>query len=264
VRTKPSISIVGAGNVGYHLSRALFDAGYPIKQVVSRSRNSAADIARYTKADICSPDNLSLQDTDIWLISVSDDAISEVATILHRTKGIVLHTSGSTDINVLDRFKERAGVLYPLQTFSRQVEMQYDDIPYLIEARGEITRKTLEHIVREISGKYRETDSLTRMKVHIAAVFACNFSNHMAAVAEKILAENNLTFDLLHPLIEKTHQKMAGNSPSAVQTGPAARGDESILKRHVELLKEHPDLAGLYDAISSQIIEYRKKAVNNE
>jgi predicted short-subunit dehydrogenase-like oxidoreductase (DUF2520 family) len=259
VQSQPSISIVGAGNVGFHLAIALHDAGFLIHSIVSRTRRKAEETAGRTGARVA--DDLSERDhdPDMFLLCVPDDKVPHASEALAGTRAVVAHTSGSTGIDVLKEHGPRAGVLYPLQTFTRGADMEYSDIPFLVEAKSETTEKLLCMLAERISGKMRITDSSTRLHVHMAAVFACNFGNHMAAIAEKLLEETEIGFEILVPLLDQTYHKIRTMSPSEAQTGPAVRKDQGTMDKHLKALANHPELHELYLRISNHISRTEQK-----
>ncbi len=234
-----SISIIGAGNVGWHLAGAFKQADYQIRLI---SRNSSdTDHLDYVP--------------DLYLICTQDTEIEALAGSLSSSGAIVAHTSGGTGLEVFTEKQGRYGVFYPLQTFIKGQGMDYSTIPFLLEGSDPQTVTALQGLAERISGNFRIVDSLTRRKVHLAAVFACNFSNHMFAAASRILDDIDLDLEIIKPLIEQTFRKLDNISPTEAQTGPAVRGDETTMKRHMDLLRADPDLQELYQKISQNIIK---------
>ncbi len=248
-----NISIIGAGNVAVHLGAALQHAGHRIIQVYSRTADHANVLALKLNAQAIS--NLIDLDknAEFYIIALKDDAIAEIAGLLRLPGKIVVHTSGSVSMQSLETVSERLGVFYPLQTFSKQRDIDFKNIPIFLEASDESVYEILESLAESISGQVFEADSGRRKILHIAAVFASNFSNHMYHLAEDYLSKYNLPFDILKPLILETSMKAVENRPSEVQTGPAVRRDQSILEEHLHMLSEDPDLAHLYKEISKSI-----------
>jgi predicted short-subunit dehydrogenase-like oxidoreductase (DUF2520 family) len=189
---------------------------------------------------------------DAILISVADDAISSIVEQISGTKSCVIHTSGSTSIDVLSAFK-KAGVIYPLQTLQKEVLSLEIKIPLFIEWSNPDSEKVIETLARFISDDVHQANSQQRLNLHIAAVFACNFSNHLLHIAEKLCNSSNLSFDLLKPLIVQTFEKAVLQNPSRSQTGPALRKDVGILQKHLAELNNQPELAEIYRLISNQI-----------
>lgn len=229
------INIIGTGNVGTHLARALRDKA-TVFHVSSRSLSGICDSA------------------DLSILAVSDNAIAEVAERLKGMTGIIAHTSGSTPIDILHPYTAHPAVVYPLQTFSRDKELSYHDLPIFIEAGNAEDLELTISAMRLISRNIREADSLTRRRMHLAAVFACNFANHCVALGQSIMRQEDLDPTLLTPLLEETFNKIL-HSPDAaqVQTGPAVRHDTLTLSRHMEALNQDKNLQNIYRLLSDSI-----------
>lgn len=234
------INIIGRGNVATHLTTAF---------------NGKAEI------NIVNPRSLEGLDknAEFSIISVTDNAIGQVAVALPETSGIIVHTSGSTSIQVLDCRKEKTGVFYPLQTFTKGVELDYSEIPFLIEAKDNETQKALMSLASIISNNVRSADSETRKILHIASVFACNFTNHLWAIAEKLLTENGMDFNIIRPLLKETLRKTRDLSPFDAQTGPAVRRDSKTIDAHLSLLESDRELKNIYQVLTSSIISSHYK-----
>lgn len=237
------IVIIGSGNVATHLVKAFKGKGFDVENLSSRL------------------DRFNIADASLVIISVLDDAVGEVA---HKVAGslpdtegpIVVHTSGSVSLEALkDSLRDNTpcGVFYPMQTFSRDVAMRYDNIPFLIEASDASSLEQLKMLARAVSTNVSEANSATRKNYHIGAVFACNFVNHLWALADKYLSDNNLSFELLHPLLEQTFSKIAATEPFNAQTGPAVRGDKKVIDSHLNQLKDYPELINIYTLLTQSI-----------
>ena len=237
---RPSLTLVGRGNVGTHLAKAF------------------ADVADVSAVDPRTLSGLDPQ-ADFTLICVSDDAVAEVAGKLADTGGIVAHASGSVPLSALPSSDCHSnGVFYPLQTFSRDIELDYSEIPVFIEGENEETAERLERLARLMSANVRRAGSETRRKLHLASVIACNFTNHLYALAADILEENGIGFDALAPLIKETARKAALGDPAANQTGPARRGDTTTINRHLDMLAGNPRLWEIYRLLSDSITDRYK------
>jgi len=248
-----NIVMLGSGNVATHLGLALKQAGNNILQVWSRTESHALHLASKLDASAADSFDKIITDADLYIISVLDDAISGVASRLQLKKGILVHTSGTTGIEALNGSSSKTGVFYPLQTFSKQKTVDFATIPIAVQGSDRDTAETLLSLGKQISRNVFLADDKQRRAMHIAAVFACNFTNHFYTIAEEMLEQHKLDFDLVRPLIAETAAKAQAFSPRAVQTGPAVRGDEGTLKRHREFLKENSELLELYDKISTSI-----------
>ena len=249
-----NVVLLGSGNVAMHLGRALVGAGHRILQVFSPTKHHAESLANLLGAE--GINHLTDVDihADVYIIAVKDDAIEEViADLPSPLKGFIVHTAGSVDMAALAPYTTRYGVLYPVQTFSKVKTVDFSSIPLAIEASDEATYHNLEHLSNSLSNRVFPCDSKQRLSLHVAAVFACNFTNHLYAIAADILGEHRLDFDLIRPLILETAEKATEHLPKDVQTGPAVRGDGSTMEKHLGLLKEHPDLQGLYVQMSEWI-----------
>ncbi|MEX0987331.1 MAG: Rossmann-like and DUF2520 domain-containing protein [Bacteroidales bacterium] len=254
-----SVSIIGTGNVGWHLAIALFKSGIEIRHIIARSSAKAGELARIVDASPVANFTDIIKHPDMYLVCVSDDAIPGVVDIIGDSGAVIVHTSGSTGFEVFTHVKENYGVFYPLQTFTRGNEMNYQEIPFLVEGDSKKVVEMLKGLADTISGISREADSEMRKKIHIAAVFACNFSNHLAAVAETILKESGLEVDLLFPLMKETYRKIIHIGPLKAQTGPAARNDTNMIGSHLDALVDFPEELKMYKILTDNIIRYRKK-----
>ena len=247
------ITLIGAGNLAWHLGHALTNKGIGVSQVISRRIGAAQQLAQQLHA--ASSDNLSLleKNTDICILCVSDDAIPQVLNSLDPGNCLVIHTAGSVPMAVLSGSALHYGVLYPLQTFTREKQVAFEKIPLLIEGNSPEVLKRITRLAGSITDQVIPADSNQRLSLHLAAVFASNFSNHMYALAEKISREHGLSFELLRPLMEETTSKAISMSPVSAQTGPAVRRNRTVIEKHLALLQEHPDLQQLYKLISESI-----------
>ena len=248
------ITIIGSGNVATHLAAALKNAGHRIVQVYSRSMHNAALLAYHVKAEPIDDFNSIDPETDLFILSVKDDAILSMAKELAKFNKLTVHTSGATDLEILAAIIPKAGVFYPLQTFSKEKEIDFWQVPLCIEGVDETVTNELEHLARTISNNVYRINSNQRKTLHLAAVFACNFPNYLYDVARNLLAENDMKFDLLRPLILETAQKVQDSLPQDVQTGPAVREDESTMANHLQMLKGEPQLKTIYELLSQGII----------
>jgi len=249
------ITLIGSGNVATHLSAAFKNAGHRIVQVYSRNAHNAALLAYHIGADSIDDLNNIDPNTDIFIISVSDDAIANIAQELSKHNKLIVHTSGSTDLYNILAFTDHAGVFYPLQTFSKIKEVNFLTVPLCIEGGNQHITKTLKELAQTISNNVYEIDSTRRKTLHLAAVFACNFPNYLYHIAQELLADQRIDFNLLRPLILETAEKVQTNLPGNVQTGPAARNDQKTMDAHLALLDYEPEWAQLYKLLSQGIIK---------
>ncbi len=249
------IVLLGSGNVATHLAIALKEAGKTIVQIYSRTLENAGFLAEKVKADFTTDIAKIESNADLYIIAVSDDALAEVANGIDVNNNLIVHTSGSAPMDILKSCSENRGVLYPLQTFSRSRNIDFGKVPLCIEANSIESRERLKNLALSLSDNIHFVDSEKRRVLHLAAVFACNFSNFMYTIAQKITEENNLSFDILKPLIEETAAKIEEITPVEAQTGPAVRGDEKIMKLHMDMLRKYPEFMEIYRLISEKIIK---------
>jgi len=253
------VAIAGTGNIAWHLARAMHRSGMDITHIISRSMPRAAELSKDVSATpLDNPENVREQ-PDMYLLCVSDDALPEVQEAYSGKGPPVVHTSGSTGIGVLSADKNTTGVLYPLQTFTRGVEMTYDRIPFLVEGSSEKVALRLEQLAGKISRVVHRVNSQQRRQLHVSAVFACNFSNHLSAIAERLMQQSGLSFDLLLPLLEETTRKLRDKSPLEAQTGPAVRNDLTTIEKHMEALGNLPEEQEIYRLLTESIMRYRIK-----
>lgn len=229
-----SIVIVGTGNVARHLFNAFAESReVKVVQVVGRNKNC---LERFSKMCTISNDFAQIATADVYIIAVKDDAIAKVSQSLTSKKGIVVHTSGAVEMDSLE--SNNRGVFYPLQTFTIGKTLDFKSIPICIEAKQDSALTVLRMLGEAISEKVHEITSAQRKKLHLAAVFANNFTNHLYRISESICLEEGLSFELLQPLILETAQKVQSITPKDAQTGPARRGDKKSIQNHLNLLKD--------------------------
>ena len=252
----PKIVFIGAGNLATCLSLALKEKGYCICQVFSRTENSARTLAEKLGCVWTTRIQEIQQDADLYLFSVKDSALQQLIETIPPNNGIWAHTAGSMPIDIFPATNNRCGVFYPLQTFSKERSVDFTEIPIFLEAREANVYAFLNKIARALSHNVIEATSLQRQYLHIAAVFACNFTNHLYAIAENILSIHGLDFKALIPLILETAQKTRAYHPIDAQTGPAVRYDENVINKHLSLLSDAPVLQTLYKELSQHIHQY--------
>ena len=252
-----NVAILGSGNVATHLSKALIKAGYPIKQIWSRKNENAINLALEIGANSISSIKELSENINIVIIAVSDDAILQVAQQIPKflNQKLILHTSGSTSLAVLDKISTSIGVFYPLQTFSKNSDLDFSNIPICIDANQEDVLESLNQLALKLSNNVSKVNSADRLILHISAVFACNFTNYFYSIAEELLNSNHLDFELLKPLILETAEKALLNSPAKVQTGPAKRDDQITINKHLKVLQQDPQIKEVYQFISQQLVK---------
>ena len=260
------IVLIGAGNVAHHLAPALLRAGMNLCQIYSRTLESARELGRKTGITYTSDTFAVYPDGDIYIFCVSDDALLSVFKSLRiNEEALILHTSGSVPLDIFKPYRQNYGVLYPLQTFSKTRNLDFGEIPLCIEAPDKEVLKTIGQIADKLSSKVYEISSEKRKKLHLAAVLANNFTNHLYHMAGKLLEKEDLDFNLLRPLIFETAHKVMQMIPENAQTGPARRGDTNILNLHKSMLNVNRDIQTLYVLLSQSIQQtYSKKEKKEE
>ena len=252
------ITLIGSGNVATHLGAALKNAGHKIIQVYSPNLQHAALLAYHIKAEPVDDLHYVNPDTDVFIIAVNDDAIDGITSEISLHNKPILHTSGSTDLAVLLKYTQLCGVFYPLQTFSKTKELDFRNVPVCIEgASGEIFAQ-IKELAQTVSNHVYDVDSQQRRILHLAAVFACNFPNYLYTVAQQLLAQHQLDFDMIRPLIAETADKALQQLPATVQTGPAVRNDVTTMNKHLEMLQNEPLMQQVYELLSQGIIKMDK------
>lgn len=251
-----TIAIIGAGNVGTHFGKALYNASSPIVGVYSRRESSATALAKQLSC-LGTTSLEVLPQADLYLLALADDAIAEVAGQLAKQfpKAIIVHTAGSVSLNTLSLLHQPAGVIYPLQTFSKERMVDFSEVPLFVEATDKATELKLLDLAKTLSHNVALLSSEKRRQLHLAAVFACNFVNHCYALAEDALSNSGVNIEVLLPLIKETAQKVYDLSPATAQTGPAVRWDKGVMAKHEELLNSSPAMQEIYRLMSQSIHE---------
>lgn len=247
------IVVLGAGNVATHLAWAFKENGHDIVQIYSRTQLSAEALALQLDTDFCSSPTL-LKEADMYIYALSDNALESVIQQVSISSGIHVHTAGSVHINIFEKKFGNYGVFYPLQTFSKEKEVDFSEIPIFVEGNNEAVTDTLFGLAKNLTQKPFIADSDKRIRLHIAAVFACNFTNYFYTLASDILENQSISFEILQPLILETASKIQSIRPHDAQTGPARRNDTVTMQKQLEMI-ENEDLKKIYSELSSQIAE---------
>jgi predicted short-subunit dehydrogenase-like oxidoreductase (DUF2520 family) len=249
------VSIIGSGNVAQHLIVALSKTT-DIELVQVFARKDAA-VAHLTSPDKIYTNFNDIIAADLFIIAITDDAITEVSAAIPFSNELVVHTSGSVSIEAINN-KNRPGVFYPLQTFSKSKEVDFKTIPICIETKNEKDFEILEKVAKSISNTVYKINSEQRKALHIAAVFVCNFVNYLYQIGNDICIENDLPFDILKPLIQETANKILTLSPNQAQTGPAKRKDIQTINAHLNFLSDD-NQKEIYKMLTKSIIDNGKK-----
>ncbi len=225
--------IIGSGNVAYHLAKAFVLNNIPLAQIFGRNEMAVQEISKELHIP-CSTQKL--EDADLYIICVSDNSVEEVSKLITKKNCLVVHTSGSLPKEILTGEYRKAS-FYPLQTFSKSKELNYTKIPFFIESENEADKELLFEIASKISENVMESNHEKRKYIHLTAVFACNFVNHLFSRAKEISDSQQIPFDYFLPLIDETVQKIYEIEPKLAQTGPAVRNDIRVLQLHEQLLQ---------------------------
>jgi len=241
------IVIIGSGNVAYHLAKAFVQNKIPLAQIFGRNEEELKKVSEELGTSYSTK---NLVDSDLYIIAVSDNSVEEVSEMIPKKDCLVVHTSGSLPKESLKGDYRKAS-FYPLQTFSKSKELDYSKIPFFIETENEQDKKILFEIASRISEKVMESTHEKRKYIHLTAVFACNFVNHLFARAKEISDSQEIPFDYFLPLIDETVQKIYEIEPRSAQTGPAVRNDKRILELHEQLL--HGESLEIYKTMNHSI-----------
>ncbi len=242
------IVLIGSGNVAFHLAKAFTEAQIPVSQIFGRNTTELQKISEQFSIPFSTE---TLADADLYIISVSDSSITEVSSLIKNKNVLVAHTSGSVSREALSG-NYRKSVFYPLQTFSKSKNLDYSKIPFFIDAENENDEEILKNLASKISKNVMLANDEKRKYIHLTAVFACNFVNHLYARAKEISDSQGIPFDYFLPLIDETTQKIHELEPKLAQTGPAIRNDEKVLKLHESLLTDEEKLK-IYKTLNESI-----------
>ena len=246
------IVFIGAGNLATRLSLAMQRVGMQIGQVYSHTEASARQLATRLGCPWTNDLSALQEDGDLYVFSLKDTVLSDVISKVKPNNGMWVHTAGSMPMSVFEGYAQRFGVLYPLQTFSKGRNVNFDVIPIFLEANTDKNADYLKNIASALSENVRFMSSEKRRSLHLAAVFACNFTNHIYTLSYKLLENESIPADVLLPLIDETVSKIHSMPPAAAQTGPAIRYDENVINKHLAMLDD-PDMQAISRLLSQSI-----------
>jgi len=247
------IVLIGSGSVATHLGLALQSKGIVIKQVFSRNSENARNLADKLGTTYIDDIEDLYMDADIYIYALKDSALKTVLRKMEIPNGVHVHTAGSIPMSDFEGFTSRYGVFYPLQSFSIQKTVDFSNIPICIEACEAEVQQILYDLAKLLTDKIYTVNSEQRKKLHLAAVFACNFTNYMYDIASQILDDSDIQFEIIQPLIAETAEKIKTLSPFDAQTGPAVRFDETTIARHLHMLNKTPEISKIYSILSKEI-----------
>lgn len=247
---------VGAGRLAWHLVQALSGAGHEVVQVYSRTEESAAALAAKVGAQpVCRIDDVG--DADVYVVAVKDAVLADVVRQLckGRAARVFLHTAGSMPMQVFDGLAAHYGVFYPMQTFSKERALDFSRIPIFLEGSDPVALGVARTLAESVSRQVVELSGEGRRRLHLAAVFACNFANHCYELASEVLQEQGLPFSVMQALVDETAAKVSELSPRQAQTGPAVRYDQNVMEAQLSLLADRPLAQQIYRLMSKSIHE---------
>lgn len=247
------IVIVGSGNVASVLGRKFKTAGHTILQIFSRNSSTGSALAYELGCDSTNYKSMINKSADVYIIAVADKAIVEIVQELHLQGKVVAHTAASVPREILKKVTDHFGVFYPLQSLRSDMDTM-SEIPIFFEGNDSISKLALKQLAQSISPeKVVEANDDERLKLHVAAVVVNNFVTHLYSLVEEYCRKEGIDFKQLLPLIEETTSRLKEISPAKAQTGPAIRFDSETIHKHLELLKEHPQLKNIYVLLTESI-----------
>ena len=257
-REARNIAIIGSGNVAFHIGNALKKTQNKLTGVYARNEKTGSRLAFELGCEYF-PDITSIADeVDIILLAVNDDAVASVVSQIFYPGKIVAHTSGTVRMEMLEAASDRIGVFYPLQTLHKDNKVGMSEVPFCIESNTKWGEGMLMELAASIGDNVHLVNSEQRRTMHLAAVVACNFSNHLYSIAQEILNKDGLDLSILKPLIIQTAENIKNGNPKSLQTGPAIRGDQEVIKKHEAILQEkNPERVELYKMLTQSILSQR-------
>lgn len=254
------IAIIGAGNLATNLTKALYKKGFKIVQIYSRTEEAARKLATDVEAEWTTNINRITHHAEVYIVALTDSALTELTPqlIADREHGLWVHTAGGISMDLLAPYAQRCGVFYPMQTFSKKREVDFEQLSIFIEANTEGDAELLTAVAASLTKKVYEINSEQRLRLHLAAVFACNFVNHMYDLSAEILADAGVAFDAMLPLIDETARKVHDMLPHDAQTGPAVRFDKETMNKHLGMLDKKVYAREIYRMVSQSIAGKRK------
>lgn len=247
-----TVSFVGAGNVANHLAKAFFEKGIKICQILNRSLDSANELAEKVDADALTDFN-NLKEVDCVIVATPDDTIPGIFRKLSHFNSILAHTSGINGIEFENIELKRSAYIYPLQSFKHEYKLNLSAVPFFVAAQNDKDKQYLIELVEIISSNVHQVPLDVKQKLHLSAVMLNNFVNHLFGLTYHFLKKDNIDFEYLKPIIETTIHRAIKSDPLRIQTGPAIRNDESTINKHLQLLRDFPELQSLYRELSQSI-----------
>ncbi len=251
------ISIIGSGNTATVLGRIFKEKNHTINEIAGRNKIEVIKLAEELNANACIELKELNKNSDVYIIAVKDNAVAEASAQLKLDEKVVAHTAGSISINILKNTAKNYGVLYSLQSLRKEISY-LPGIPFLIDANNGFTNDILFRLAASVATSVTNADDETRLQYHVSAVIVSNFTNHLFALAKNYCDKTKTDFNLLLPLIDETVNRLHYYEPSAMQTGPAIRNDETTMQKHLQLLNDFPQLKNIYELMSESIAELKR------
>jgi predicted short-subunit dehydrogenase-like oxidoreductase (DUF2520 family) len=254
------IVILGAGRLAINLSMAIHKKGYDIVEVFNRTESKGKRLAGKLKARYVPEPEMITPDADLYILAVSETAIPLLLDRIKTGNRLIIHTSGCLKMDVLKKVSRNFGVIYPPQTFTSHILLNFRMVPLCIEASSGKNLHLLRSFADSLSEKVYIINSDQRRILHLSAVFASNFTNFMVAISQELLLENGMDFRILEPIIRQTAGNASSKDVFKMQTGPAVRKDRETIREHLQLLSNHPEYKEIYDLITRNIIQRKKRS----
>lgn len=246
-----NFSIIGSGNIAYFIGTRCLEAGNVIENIISTNEQTGKQLAQKLNATFLNDYKKSKSDT--FLLAIPDDAIRALATTDFFKDKKIIHTSGSIGLKELESISENIACLWPIFSIQKDKLPTRNDVPFVLQSNNRPMRKKAVSFLKCLTNNVTEATDEQKSILHLSAVLVNNFTNHLFAQSEKLLAENDLNFEILLPIIQNTVEKLSSTSPSLLQTGPALREDKGTMEKHLILLKDMPELTKIYEVVSGSI-----------
>ena len=253
-----NIVFIGSGNVATQMAPALKENGHEILCVYSRSIKNAKALSNILGCNYCNKVQNIPSNADLYIVTLQDDFIEKIINQLNFQPACIVHTSGSKPLDIFPKRFKNAGVIYPLQTFTKNRKTNWATLPIFIEANNSKSRASVSKVAHSLSKNVQKANSLKRQQMHLAAVFANNFVNHLYSLSSELLKNEKISFDVLKPIILETTERILSADPAKIQTGPAKRKDFTTIKKHLNLLKADKNKLKVYKTITESIIHTTK------
>ena len=245
------IVIIGAGNVAFHLIKSITNSGHQLVQIYNRTIENIKESTK--KIPLSDSIGGIYPNADIYIICVKDNAIEEIANQLKMNNKLVLHTSGNRTMDILQNSSSNYGIFYPIQSFTKEIPLNFKKVPIIIEANNAEALEMLKSFSESISERVIEMNLEKRQKLNIAGVFVNNFTNHLYHLMDEYLDKESIDFSILHPIIQNTVDKIKIKNPRACQTGPAIRNDQETIENQKKILEKEIDLLKIYNEFTQGI-----------